>query len=70
MHEIVNNDSTSNQVVQDCFNMCVKTFRSKKLDTTEKDCITRCTSKYIDATNRIFSRFQEIQALEEEKNSN
>ncbi len=58
---------TSNQVVQNCFISCVKTFRSKKLDSSEVDCITTCTEKYIDATNRIFARFQEIQALEEGK---
>lgn len=43
--------------------MCVKSNRSKALDATETDCITRCTEKFIESSNRIAARFQELQDI-------
>ena len=59
--------STANEVVQKCFCACVKSNRSKSLDANETDCIKRCTEKFIESSNRIAARFQELQEVNEQK---
>ncbi|KNB41444.1 hypothetical protein JH06_5165 [Blastocystis sp. subtype 4] len=52
---------TANKVVEMCFRDCAKNFRSKELDKKESDCIRNCAGKYMELTNRIYRRYQEIQ---------
>ena len=54
---------TANEIVQSCFKSCVKSNRTKNLDAGERDCITRCTEKFIESSNRIAARFQELQDI-------
>ncbi|EQC41286.1 hypothetical protein SDRG_01261 [Saprolegnia diclina VS20] len=51
-----------NRVVATCFNECVQSFRSKKLDDKEEGCINKCTEKFVKHTQRVATRFQEAQA--------
>lgn len=55
---------TGNRAVEKCFDKCVESFRSKKLSENERTCVENCTSLYIDAVNRIYTRFEEIQNRE------
>ena len=52
---------TANQILDDCFNECVKSFRSKNLDKTEKDCLQNCAQKYIAISQRVYERVNDIQ---------
>lgn len=55
---------TGNQIVEKCFGRCVESMRSKKLGEGEIACVENCTTKYLDLTNRMYARFQEIQKYE------
>lgn len=55
---------TGNQIVEKCFSRCVESMRSKKLGEGEITCVENCTTKYLDLTNRMYARFQEIQKYE------
>ncbi|OAO15584.1 Tim9-like protein [Blastocystis sp. ATCC 50177/Nand II] len=67
MLEVEQATMSSNQAVQQCFTSCARNFRTKKLDSSEEDCIRRCTERFVEATNRIATRFQEIQSLAEQQ---
>lgn len=51
-----------NRVVEACFNDCVSSFRSKKLEDKEKNCVLKCSEKYVKHTQRAGVRFAENQA--------
>lgn len=55
---------TANRMVEKCFDKCVDTLRSKHLGEGEIHCVENCTSKYLEVTNRMYQRFQEIQEKE------
>ena len=48
-----------NFMVERCFTDCVRGFRSKTLDDSEKQCISKCAEKYIKMTQRVGFRFAE-----------
>ena len=50
-----------NRVVEACFNDCVSSFRSKKLDEKEKKCAINCAEKFIKHSQRTGLRFAEAQ---------
>jgi import inner membrane translocase subunit TIM9 len=54
--------SMYNRVVATCFNECVQSFRSKKMDSKEEGCVAKCTEKFVKHTQRVATRFQEAQA--------
>lgn len=39
-------------------------MRSKEMGEDETHCVENCTTKFIDLTNRLYARFQDIQAHE------
>ncbi len=47
--------------VEVCFDECISGFRSKKLTSAEKECVTKCATKFTGFTQRVASRFQELQ---------
>ena len=51
-----------NRVVEQCFDNCVSSFRSKKLEDKESSCISKCAEKFIKHTQRVGVRFAEAQA--------
>ena len=51
-------------MVEKCFDKCVDTLRSKHLGEGEIHCVENSTSKYLEVTNRMYQRFQEIQEKE------
>ena len=53
-----------NQIVEKCFDHCVESMRSKRLGEGEVRCVENCTTKYLDLTNRMYSRFQDLQKYE------
>mmetsp|Transcript_14107 Transcript_14107/g.27735 ORF Transcript_14107/g.27735 Transcript_14107/m.27735 type:complete len:104 (-) Transcript_14107:56-367(-) len=46
-------------LVDRCFNKCVNNFRSRKMLSTEKDCISNCVAKSIAHNKRVQMRFAE-----------
>ena len=48
--------------MEHCFTDCVHTFRSQALGDKEETCVQRCFSKYSAGTQRIATRFQELNA--------
>ena len=44
-----------------CFDECVSGFRSKKMTSGEKECVQKCATKFTTFTQRVASRFQELQ---------
>ena len=55
---------TANRMVEKCFDKCVEALRSKHLGDGEIECVQNCTAKYLELTNRMYQRFQEIQEKE------
>ena len=55
---------TANRIVEKCFDKCVQSMRSKEMGEDETHCVENCTTKFIDLTNRLYARFQDIQAHE------
>ena len=51
-----------NRVVEACFSECVGSFRSKKLDDKEGNCISKCAEKFLKHSQRVGERFAEAQA--------
>mmetsp|Transcript_19008 Transcript_19008/g.59730 ORF Transcript_19008/g.59730 Transcript_19008/m.59730 type:complete len:89 (-) Transcript_19008:525-791(-) len=51
-----------NNLVEICFADCVRSFRSKSLDSKEETCLSNCAEKYIKLTQRVGYRFAEHQA--------
>mmetsp|Transcript_8952 Transcript_8952/g.14236 ORF Transcript_8952/g.14236 Transcript_8952/m.14236 type:complete len:102 (+) Transcript_8952:71-376(+) len=45
--------------VDRCFGKCVNTFRTRKLLSTEKECISNCVAKSLAHIKRVQLRFQE-----------
>lgn len=39
-------------------------MRSKEMGEDETHCVENCTTKFIDLTNRLYARFQDIQTHE------
>ncbi|ETV91836.1 hypothetical protein H310_13665 [Aphanomyces invadans] len=50
-----------NRVVATCFNECVQSFRSKKLEDKEENCMNLCAEKFLKHTQRVGVRFAEAQ---------
>lgn len=50
---------TYNSLVERCFNECVREFRSKDLDSSEKNCIASCVKKFMEFSARLGQRFAE-----------
>eukprot|EP00954_Amorphochlora_amoebiformis_P005544 437985-Amorphochlora_amoeboformis.AAC.1 len=46
-------------LVDRCFNKCVNNFRSRKVQSSEKECIKNCVAKSIAHTKRVQMRFTE-----------
>lgn len=44
MQEMMN---TYNNLVEKCFNECVTSFRTKALESSEEQCVTRCVQKFM-----------------------
>eukprot|EP00434_Breviolum_minutum_P016410 symbB.v1.2.014464.t1/scaffold1055.1/size140776/6 len=58
MQEMMN---TYNNLVEKCFNECVTSFRTKALEGSEEQCVTRCVQKFMSFSQRVSLRFQEKQ---------
>jgi mitochondrial import inner membrane translocase subunit TIM9 len=50
------------RTVELCFNECVHSFRSKKLDDKELSCVSSCAEKFLRHTMRSSVRLQESYA--------
>lgn len=50
-----------NRTVAHCFQDCVKSFHSKKLDTKELSCLNNCAEKFLKHSQRTGVRFAEAQ---------
>lgn len=50
---------TYNSLVERCFNECIREFRCKDLDSSEKNCITSCVKKFMEFSARLGQRFAE-----------
>ncbi|KAL9091656.1 MAG: hypothetical protein Q9165_004732 [Trypethelium subeluteriae] len=50
------------RLVQRCFDDCVNDFTSKSLLPKEEGCTMRCVDKYFKGTERLQTRFQELNA--------
>ena len=48
-------------MIEQCFNKCVQSMRSKHLSKGEIVCIQNCSEKYIDIVNRMSYRMQDIE---------
>ncbi|KAJ8601582.1 hypothetical protein CTAYLR_005241 [Chrysophaeum taylorii] len=53
-----------NNLVEICFTDCVRSFRSKAMDSKEEACVANCAEKYIKMTQRVGYRFAEHQAAQ------
>ncbi|CAF0767452.1 unnamed protein product [Rotaria sordida] len=53
---------TYNRIVEECFHRCIYTFNYRYLVDDEIDCITHCTSKYVNYNQRMAMNFADIQA--------
>mmetsp|Transcript_68963 Transcript_68963/g.121954 ORF Transcript_68963/g.121954 Transcript_68963/m.121954 type:complete len:93 (-) Transcript_68963:115-393(-) len=58
--------NTYNGLVERCFNECVS-IRTKGLESSEEQCITRCVQKFMSFSQRVSTRFQEKQAQMQQK---
>jgi import inner membrane translocase subunit TIM9 len=50
-----------NELVYLCFNNCVDSFRSSKLEAKEEACVTKCAQKFLKLAARAGQRFAEQQ---------
>ncbi|KAI9845023.1 MAG: hypothetical protein M1837_005167 [Sclerophora amabilis] len=50
------------KLVQKCFDDCVTDFTTKSLHTKEEGCVMRCVDKYLKGSERLGTRFQELNA--------
>ena len=50
-----------NELVLRCFDNCVDSFRTRKIDTKENACIEKCAHKFVQFAARVGMRFQEHQ---------
>lgn len=50
-----------NDLVATCFNNCVDSFRSSKLEGKEEACVTKCAQKFLKLAARAGQRFAEQQ---------
>lgn len=53
--------SLYNKITDTCFQQCVNTFHSKKLDGSENRCLNTCVFKFMKMSQRIGQRYQEHQ---------
>ncbi|CAF2554894.1 unnamed protein product [Rotaria sp. Silwood2] len=53
---------TYNRIVEECFHRCIYSFNYRYLLDEEVDCVTRCTSKYVNYNQRMAMNFADIQA--------
>jgi import inner membrane translocase subunit TIM9 len=51
-----------NNVSERCFANCVNTFRTRSLDSEEKQCIENCFEKFMKSYNRAGMRMTELSA--------
>ncbi|KAF4590883.1 protein transporter tim9 [Pleurotus pulmonarius] len=49
-------------LVEKCFNSCCNDFTSKALSSKEEQCVMNCTEKFIKHSERVGSRFAELNA--------
>ncbi|KAF9267459.1 hypothetical protein L218DRAFT_978035 [Marasmius fiardii PR-910] len=49
-------------IVERCFTSCCNDFTSKALSSKEDQCITSCTEKFLKHSERVGSRFAELNA--------
>ena len=54
-------------LVDQCFNTCSNSFRSKNLDKYETPCIENCANRYIKMAQRVGLRFAENQAMQQQR---
>mmetsp|Transcript_34361 Transcript_34361/g.50505 ORF Transcript_34361/g.50505 Transcript_34361/m.50505 type:complete len:94 (-) Transcript_34361:152-433(-) len=59
-----------NALVERCFDECVTGFRSKKMTGGEQECVKKCATKFTTFTQRVASRFQELQVKMNEQQQN
>jgi import inner membrane translocase subunit TIM9 len=50
-----------NHLVEQCFDKCVTSFRSKQLEDSEAKCMHNCAEKFLKLTQRVGFRFAEYQ---------
>ena len=50
-----------NHLVEQCFDKCVTSFRSKQLEDSEAKCMSNCAEKFLKLTQRVGFRFTEYQ---------
>ncbi|KAI9840698.1 MAG: protein transporter tim9 [Sclerophora amabilis] len=50
------------KLVQKCFDDCITDFTTKSLHTKEEGCVMRCVDKYLKGSERLGTRFQELNA--------
>ncbi|MES1913087.1 MAG: hypothetical protein MHM6MM_005316 [Cercozoa sp. M6MM] len=55
-----------NELGERCFEVCVTSFRQKSLDSSERDCLRDCVTKFLNTTQRVLQRFQEQQAAQQD----
>ena len=55
---------TYNSLVERCFNECIREFKAKDLDLTEKKCIKNCVQKFMQFSSRLGQRFAEKNVAE------
>ncbi|EEB92842.1 hypothetical protein MPER_08586 [Moniliophthora perniciosa FA553] len=49
-------------IVERCFSSCCNDFTSKALSSKEEQCISSCTEKFLKHSERVGSRFAEMNA--------
>eukprot|EP00049_Salpingoeca_infusionum_P024647 m.16540 g.16540 ORF g.16540 m.16540 type:complete len:90 (+) comp7108_c0_seq1:163-432(+) len=52
-----------NNLTEHCFTACCHEFKGRKLTDTEKSCVDVCFQKFIQSSNRIGQRFQEVHGV-------
>jgi import inner membrane translocase subunit TIM9 len=55
-----------NDLVETCFQRCVGTFHTKKLEDGEEQCMEKCATKFMNFSKRIGQRWQEQQAEQQD----
>ena len=50
-----------NKITESCFKQCVNSFHSKKMDSSENQCMNTCVMKFMKMSQRVGQRYQEYQ---------
>ena len=58
--------SQYNKLSETCFTDCAWDFTTRKVSRTEETCAMNCAEKYLKMNQRVSTRFQEFQMLQNE----